>query len=436
MLSKIVVIGIILLAVSSLNILSKLEKNVIISYILWWMLLLIISIYNPLGLYSVSNKVYFLLMIHIMSLFGGFLIFFKSCRKKIDFILLKKKHDKIISKKPLKVIFVILNIILLYYFVQYRSYINADFAMAREAVFTVGSVFKTSIEIIFFNWIITVFTNFAAFIICFSFLVKNIKNTTTILSFTAIILKSFIGSGRFTLIYLCIMLVFTYYVTENIYLKSDLEAISKSKTRKTKFIVFIVIIIGIMIMLTARRMGVSVNSLKSLHIATNEFFLHVLDYTIAPFRAFDYGLLQYTESISWQFGKAFFAGVDEIVGNIIKLFGSGYVWFNQNIGQLTQSTIFVGKSSLFNALYTAPFIFYYDFGFWGIIIDSIILGILTKKAIVSFEKKGYLSMFFLSAYLFNTIMLTSMRWTLQSPSSILTIIILMLIYLKERKHYG
>ena len=208
---------------------SNFKRITLNTYLIFWMVLFIISISNPFGLYKVSNSIYFLLLLTIVSFVFGFLVFDKKPKRYLDdkksYIKindnLKKNYIKIKNSKGFIFILFIAVFILFVANQRYKLVIANDITQARNAVFFTGEIFSTFVEQIAFYWFIGPCTIFALFFICYSIIVGSYFNIALFLSILVVFLKSSFGSGRLVLIDLGIMIVYSLLISK--YLRGNIK---------------------------------------------------------------------------------------------------------------------------------------------------------------------------------------------------------------------
>lgn len=99
--------------------------------------------------------------------------------------------------------------------------------------------------------------------------------------------------------------------------------------------------------------------------AANTLFEHFIVYFVGSFRAFDYAVEHYDNLLGLNFGRMTLAGFDEIYALAFRSLGFNIMPFSNYWGEILAEPIQVGNDVFFNALYTAVFNFYFDFGVLG-----------------------------------------------------------------------
>lgn len=308
------------------------------------------------------------------------------------------------------------------YFKKYYEVILITGASeAREARFFVGDVFGSGFEILAFNYLISTFIWFPKFIISFGIAFRCIKNMAWLLSMVAILLFMGFGAGRNIIMELFFMIIFLTAIRNN--LQGD-----KIKQNKLFIILLISTFLFLSIYLTAFR-RYSVNDIDSNALISSWQLLaeHSIVYVIGSIRSFQYAFDNYDQHFWLSYGYLTFSGIDELVSyfsTLIGLIAEPYSW---RIGAILNIPINIGKDQEFNALYTAVFNFYFDFGLIGVIVFSFGLGFISALILKKFLYQGDFSLLFLSSIFFIISIWTVLSWKLQSAELVIVIVSALLL---------
>lgn len=432
----IILIFVLLLLFSKIILKNELPYKILNIYLVWWGLVLVVSTTNPFGIYPVSEKIYFMLIISVFMFSIGF---FSSNLLKKTKTHNKNKHEVIveilegfekIAKSKLVFIFMILLIVLLFrynwIYQQKVSILGAE--DSRNMRFYVGEVFYSSIEIFFYTFFIDTISIFVSLYLSFS-LAWNRFNKISWLSVVYVYLYSSFGAGRFYIIEIGFYVMF-FYIIKKILLKTKENFESKDvkeliKSNRKVFMVLIpvfFILYSYSIYLSNFRRGRFGLTYENFKEGSTTFFEHIVIYCVGSFRALEYGIKIYSDNIGNTFGRLSFGGLDEIAGVFITSIGGNYEYANLIYGKRTAIEINIGFDQTYNALFTNVFGLYLDFGMLGVICMSFLWGFLFSKIIFYFQNK---TNFYSTCFVVFTsvvIMLTVLKWKMQSPSAWIFII--------------
>ncbi|WP_426350468.1 O-antigen polymerase [Alloiococcus sp. CFN-8] len=430
---------VVLLALVSLYLVNrfikdKMSKLAIWIFVGWWFFWIGLSTLNLYKLYNVKPYIYLMLFLGIIMFFCGYILGDKtklavSKENPNNTMLTGCKYNE---KKFFLYLQVLIIIILTYYFIKYKRVVSMVGAEeARLYRYSVGKVFESTIEIVFFNTFIEAFIIIAVILFSYLIVYKKYRQPSFILLGINIFLYTEIGSGRSIIIdILLYSIIFYLIMNKNKLFSYKIDRIKDFKFSKKRIYKYLPIVIFIMVVLsylswiTSTRMGGSEFSIGALLSGFSEFFKQIILYFNGPFRAFQYGVENYGEQIGLFYSRATFAGIDEIVRNFIRVIGIDYMPANSIIGDILQNNqIPIGTSLMFNYAYTYLMIFYFDFKIVGIIIFPILYGFFIRIIIFIHEKERNIYSLMLLAFLINSMVYSVFKWPLQSPSAIIVITI-------------
>jgi oligosaccharide repeat unit polymerase len=366
---------------------DRLSKIIITIYLLWWGVWLSISTLNVFGLFQVSIKTYSLLLLNIVMVLIGFIYGNTLSKKTIASKTLHQYEFKLLKNKTFIAILIMNVLILLHYFVKYNAIVGINTRMER---FVVGQLFSSTGEILFYSYFIGTFMYALYAILAYLFFYQGYKNPIFLLVFISILLYAGIGSGREPIIISIVAITLVYFIRKYDYpVKCDSMRnfyMRKEKTRKRQpYILIILLIFGILIYaawLTAIRMGYRDFNIHSIQIGVNALLEHFIIYYTGPFRALDYGLVNYVPNVEYLWGRGTFAGIDEIFSRILRLFGFSFISSNNIIGGMLQNNfIHIGNNHYFNFAYTSVMIHYFDLGVVGVIVFPFFYGFFVRNAV-------------------------------------------------------
>lgn len=399
-------------------------KKISISYGIQILVLIIISLLNPLNMYAVSSYTYFLIMLCTIS----FIIAFNKISKHIikskqDFNQIENKKlislDKLLKSKILLVSIIIILIIVIYYLTKYNIIIK-DMSKLDIRMVRFNQLFDSSLEALFFNYIIAGSMYILSIIFSVLLVNKKVKNSIFILLAITIALYSLIGYSR--MIYLNIVI----YIFICILLKPNLKELINVKNIIKIILIGCAVVIILFGMLYARICKSSApikdNISKTLKNQTEQ----IIEYSVGSFRLLDYFIKNGFENFQskYTYGQATFAGVEEIILYPIKGIGVEIDSFNNIIGEYTQKSIKIGTKTNFNAFYTCVMNFYLDYGLIGVILFPILHSMLIIFSLKQYYLKKDIVSFMLLNFVLLNLFFSIIRWNYQSGTSVFVLIVL------------
>ena len=379
-------------------------KKISIAYGIQILVLIIISLFNPLNMYTVSAYTYFLIIVCTIS----FLMAFNKISKHIikskqDFNQIENKKlislDKLLKSKILLASIIIILIIVIYYLIKYNIIIKGmsklDIRMVRF-----NQLFDSGLEALFFNYVIA--GSMYILSIIFSVLLTNKKIKNPIFIFS------------------------TIYIFINILLKPNLKELINVKNIIKIILIGFALIIILFGMLYARICKSSApikdNISKTLKNQTEQ----IIEYSVGSFRLLDYFIKNGFENFprKYTYGQATLAGIEEIILYPIKGIGVEIDSFNNIIGEYTQKSIKIGAETNFNAFYTCVMNFYLDYGLIGVILFPILHSILIIFALKAYYLKKDIFSFMLLNFVLLNLFFSIIRWNYQSGTSIFVLLVL------------
>ena len=428
-----IIIEILMILLINREVKHKLTKKIMYIYVFIHMNLLILSMFNPVGLYGVSSRTYLLWLINIM-IFILTLVIINKYRK--EEIVEKETHNKIeeriLNSKTLLYGQIVLSFYALKFYLLTRNI--ADPALIRMVRFE--KLFGSYAENIIYTYFIGFLYKTMTIITSILLVNKKIKNPITIIGVINIFLFTLIGYGRMHLYEFVLFIIFAYILN---YEKN--KDVDKEIQRKNiRFIITVfAIIFGIALISTAIRLGISIFNFKKIYdMVFGEQVKQIIIYFTGGFRALDNFLINGFSGIpKYTFGRATFAGIEELLSIFLLIFGKEYSTFNSIVGELTQSYIVIGENIYFNAFYTCVMNYISDFGYFGVIIYPILHGTFLFFSIKNENnKKNLISQILLIFVLSNTVS-TIYRWNYQFGSNTFILITYIIINtIQKRGKHG
>lgn len=399
-------------------------RNPVLIYSAFWIIFIIISIINPLDLYTVSIETYLLLLLSIVMVSLGFMIFVKPNKtKKIDnsYYNTNSKADKYM------LIFQIIYMLILfvYYYKYKKLLLSMGIHSARTIVFTQGYLFKFYFEYLLYTWILTPSIYLIGMICIYKYIVNKKINILLIISILNIFIHSSIGNGRMIIFdficYTILLLVFNNINSHKI--------TNVIKVIKIRYIIVFLLALYFITLSYANRVGIELSINNFGNILFKNIEQGILYFT-GPFVALDTFLDKYSNmNYAYTIWKCTFSGISEVIGNILLSIGINFNTGANIIGDIATKNIYISQTHQFNAFYTSIFNFYLDAGLIGIIIYSFLFGTMVAVVFNRYTK---------NKNIYNTLLLVYMTWIImvsvyRLPSSFETVLItFILIYLSNK----
>ncbi|MEH6891477.1 O-antigen polymerase [Bacillus sp. JJ864] len=416
--------------------------NPISFYMLFWGFWILISLSNPFGLYEVSEKTYFTILLSLFC-FGIGCILIDSSKiliKENDSIITNDNSFTKLNSKRFLILQFIIFAILFFYYLKYSSLLSSmTLDDQRRIVYTVGLLFNSTYEMLFYNWIIKPIMMISVIMVMVNYIIYGRKNVSLVISLLNCVLFSFIGNGRLIYFDLLIYILIAVAFKKSF---SKFKQIPKFHIRKSTLKKSILFIIGIFVLLyvmnstSARRIGLENPSLYQMwDTFVNYSFKQGIVYFTGPLRALDYFLTSnIADSVGYTFGRSSFAGIEEVIVSFLSSFlhdpSIALNSANYTTSSFTVPNIQIGTDQTFNALYTHVMNFYLDCGLIGIVVLSTLYGIISGIVFKYCLRNINIYKISLLVYYIHHLVVSEFRWDYQSPAS--WIIIFSLIIISKR----
>lgn len=371
----ILLIFVLILLLSLSIIITKQILNPLNIYLVYWFLLLLLSINNPAGLFNVSNYTYLIILVSIILFSFGFLTY----RKKSASPFIGKIYN---FQNLFQILNYILISILIYYILKYFSILKyMDIEKAREIRFTIGYLFTNYIEYVFFNYIISSLLYFEIVYYISYYLIFRRINSNIVFVLINLVIYAFIGLGRFIVFDFILFCVLGFIVIMNeprAFFKKINNNITIDKFKYFLKLIFLAsIVFSILVVITSVRTGGKIDSINK-YIYWSEYLLNQgIIYLVGPFRTLDYFLQSNVVSrIGYTLGRSTFSGIEELCNNIFLIFGVNIININSVLSSITDSNLVIGSNgTAINAFYTGVMNFYLDGGIITVMLFSFLLGL-------------------------------------------------------------
>lgn len=450
----IVITIITLILLSNTLIKYPISRLIIKLYLIFWLIVLLVSTINPYGLYDVSPNTYMLLLLGIVMFTFGYLFTGLFEKKAQPYHHNNKTDDTLFRNKIFILLVVFFLVVLIYFVVKYIDIVKVNLVSDISAdKYSRGALFESGASIYFYDMFVCSFSVACTYIAAYMIIFWQKKNYLLVAAVIAIpVLNSTIGATRGGFFDL-ILAIGLFYLIKRVL---DLEIVSKrlenkdgalieshtqlfhpiygghvsnsskAKKKRTKGIWLIGIVMFLFIAssgMTAIRENQAF-SVNNSFVGMESLTQSIVVYAVAPFRAFEYGLVLFPQSIGWGYGQGTFTAAFSIFNAMLKTVGLHTIG-QVNYGQLFQATILsVGiNNTHYNYAFTYLMTFYLDFGIFGIILFSFLYGCLMRTALNRFKLKPNIFSFILIGTLFNTILFAVFSWRLQLNYTVIVIAI-------------
>ena len=266
-------------------------------------------------------------------------------------------------------------------------------------------------------------------------IVTNKKWLAQLLTAIYCILYPSLFGGRIAFFVFGLAVLVCYLLCKNSvynYVRKDIKRLSYL------LILFVVVLFSIM---SIAKSGDVTNMKDSMEELSDDMLRQPLCYFVCPQKAFDYAIQNnYSSRMGGEmYGRATFASIDYYVNPIINnLEGSHNPNANSIIGHIIQEEPISLSNDVptWNALYTALFHFYLDFGVIGCLIFSFMFGVLTRLTIILFLEKGSLALFALSFFFIKNSMLSILSYQPVGGEVVPFLVYILLWVIYDKKFYG
>lgn len=402
---------------------NSFDTKIFVLFSALWIALLTLAHILPFAGYHMSLDAMILCWLFLAFFDFGY-VFGSSKYRRREYVLSEKSiveqyRDLFLNSAKFKVYLILLAVALLIYAFRYQqAVIIGDFLDARNARYYVGSVFRSTIELLFYNYIISASSFLVTFIIAFSIVFSQIKNKVFFISILNFVLFAFIGAGRFPIVMLMIEVV----VLELVKIHYFGKRFTIKKIRN-----FIVICVAVfaaifgMAYLTAVRRSVTLNSNEMISEMFKILWDQVVGYNTGSFSALSYMYDSGRMYNHLYIGKAVLLnGFDELLSYLFGLVGIPYECSKFTLGEIANIRIYFGNAS-FNALYTCIYWFFSDFGYTGVIIFSAIFGIVERKSVNKFDINPDIFSLMLMTHILYFLFVAHMIWQINNVDSLVYI---------------
>ena len=391
--------------------------NPFILFNAWWGISLLLSSMGLFGIYIPEESTY-LIMLSVIFFFNFSLIFLSIKRKdhykQLDFQSDNKLLDKVLLlfQTFVLIILVIRSIKVLELLISGLNYSSVRYHYFKLDTIMTGYDFL--INDIFVSPILT----FSMIYISLRFFEKKYNKFLILTTFICLLLQVFSSGGRSIIITFGIIFMASYLVN-----KKNFKKLKVSKKLFLSFLIFTVF--SSLIFVTLQRLEKESGIISVVEM--------VVRYFSAPYIYFE-KMIPFVENDKiYLYGGAFFGGILDIPIFVVRALGFDIAPMSSYISTYNQMYITVNNhGDIYNAFPTMAYTFYYDFGFLGIIIGSVLFGLfslISYKKMIQTNNLKYKGIYVLVTI---TIFESIMRWEGMFMSTWIVILLFILVGFSQK----
>lgn len=350
----------------------------------FWSLCLLVSTFNPYGLFPVSPYVYVLLILNVVSFTIGFLSK-RNKYKSLYAVNFDFGIDKFLSSKIYIIAMICIIVITWFLTYQQRSFVLMyNLGYLRQNFYTAMFAGKPLLAFIYVNLLQPAY-ELSLFLLCYLIVYnRNLKHILLLALF--VIPFMFISGGRTRAMML--VFYFAFIVIGNTLFN---KAKDTSSVLNFKFKHFLGVTIGFVCLFllfsytSVLRLGADELDKESMSAGIEKSVTQICTYCTGSFRAFEYALdHDYVENIDgFKFGRATFGGLESFMERILRhLTGLQLPNITEKTVMMLQNneiTVGNGVQSEFNYAYTNALYHYFDFGVFGVVLFPFLFGRFFKR---------------------------------------------------------
>lgn len=314
------------------------SKKVILSFWTIWFISLVISTFNPYGLYPVSDEVYVIMLLNVSAIILGFSsvkVNKNICLDKKVYLYSRSLNRFIYSKKYLIILFV--SIILLgSLLVKYWNVVLSMNLVGVDA-FEILNDDLYSIDFVFYTFFAPPLFYCSNAILAYCLFFKRVYNRMIII-YIYILDYALIGGGRTNFLVLLFAVFFVFMIT-------GIKLKFKYIFSLCVFSLFIYVVISYF---SAFRFDMQEFSLDTIREGASIFNENFVTYLVLPHRLFDYALQNdYLSQIGgYHYGLVSFDGINRYLRLFLRLFSIDIPAIYEKTTAMFQDTrIFIGGDS-------------------------------------------------------------------------------------------
>lgn len=291
------------------------------------------------------------------------------------------------------------------------------FALMRYYTSDSAGLFTTT-NLILFQWVILPIFILTIIINAISLSMKKMRWPLLVMTLVDVVLYVLLFGGRYIIVRFGFITCITYIWYE----KGRILKMIKYHKKLVVLFISILFVLGY------------ITSLRS--ISNLNFVGNIVTYFTGSF-SYTSRLLENNELTQPLYGRAVFGGIYNFTYAVLKiLFGIEYKGSDTIITAVTYKYLPIGEFTLYNSLTSIIYPFLCDFGVFGLIIDSIIFGLICN----TLEKKAYKSLYIgwsiLYLYIMFVVFDSVLQYDLLGPINIVLLILtIMTTYNARKKDY-
>ena len=411
-------------SINNINIVNRL----LYLYLFINIILLSLSSLNIFGLYSVSKETYGIYILNIIFTIVGLKFKIKKTKEKEEcdnaIGSVVNKEIQFFRSNVFKYFLLFVFCFVLIYFIKYL-YVIKDLPKSEIRMAAFDKLYSNAFSAVFYLYVVTNCVRFIELLLVIFLFDKKLKNIVSnkIIYFMVLIILiyTFIGFSRMSFLFIIILSLLAV-----IYFADIKKMFSKKNIIKISVGLISIFILSCFMIFFRINSDTSIFGFcKSIITQFEQIFI----YFLGAFRALDHFIINgFNDLSNLCYGRATFAGFEEIVLYPIKFFGSEIFSFNQIISVHTQTAISVGEyTNYYNAFFTSVMNFYLDFRVIGVIIFSFIHGLFIKYIIDLYKNNKSIILKCSLLFVSYNLLVSSLKWEYQSGNTIFFIIILLFI---------
>lgn len=429
MLVEIVCTMLFLLALSKGALRDRLSFSVIAAYILWYGFWLSVSTFNFYELDDVGEQAYIYQMIGVAMIVVGYLWPVSGIVRSPQL-----KHGILDMSFERSGVFISLIVGLTVWafsvFLVYQAIVASQRYDSRM-------VFFENKDLIFghlyfgylWNWFVGPIFNFVLVLLSLRILRFQLFSFQSLLYGIFVFLYGTVGAGRILYIQFFLSIAVCWLVggyADCVSSNAIEKKVSRAKQYGTAIVFAAVLVAAVFVMgyLTSLRDGDSRVDVDNVLQGVEQFSEQIVVYNTGSFRAFNYGIENgYIDRIGPLFGRGAFAAVEDLISTFFAAFGwKPFETSNDILSKWLQDVqIEIGVDKYFNYAYTQSFIFYMDFGLFGIVFFSFLFGWMFRRVVNNFLSSPNVYSFFLLVFLTLALLNSNFSYKLQSLGALVTI---------------
>lgn len=388
-----ITIGIFILFVNQFKY-DKCSRRMLIVYLAYWFIAMILSSLQVADLNPVNPDTHYLLIGHLLSFILGYSAvkispntYYGFSRVKIGEQIKKLTSNRIF--RTVVIISTLYSITLLIVFFQ-RVMFYDTMTEARGDYFSgdlYGPAFSFVNQLVLAPLTVIVLPLFA-------YKIYYSRDWFTYLMLIFLFTVSGLSGGRNAYVRIVVVLAFVlFFLFDSIKSKKKLLLYSIL----TAFILF-----SVLSFISAARSGMIGFDSDSLETGKDVALEQLVTYSSGPIAAFDYSIANnYVEMVGgYKHGRLTLTSLDRTMCFFLRKLGFHAEEAMNSVGELKQNYWIQLGGVRFNALYTSCFIYYLDFGVWGVLILPFILGYIFRKTLLNLYRHNTLSLLILMSWFF------------------------------------